>query len=310
MEARMTGVIMAVRRGVALLLCPALFLQACSTVSPASEGAVLGRSVIEAGIELSADPDSTSHLPSAESATRFRAARVIPVSLALRNVGTTEVIVGSAGITLELSDGRHLRAIQADAVDERLPKPSVPAPDGPPSGSDAPSSEEHGAGSERTISEGSPPEAPIDIAKPSEAPPQSTQEPTPTEESAPPSKAWETTKETGRMVGGALLGGMLQYLGIFVAALTIPIWFPVVVISDYRQKKAEERATSQRRRSLALERLHDVHLAKGEVAGGILYFGEEGDLPVMLAPATLVVPVRHADTGEERSIRLRLGKEH
>lgn len=95
-----------------------------------------------------------------------------------------------------------------------------------------------------------------------------------------------------------------------VAALvfTSPIWGPPLLISRHVKNKSEELAAAQQERSFALERLDDVHLAKAEAAGGLLYFAVEGDLPATLATATLIVPVRRADTGEEHSARLPLGK--
>src|SRR5215470_15577712 len=57
----------------------------------------------------------------------------------------------------------------------------------------------------------------------------------------------------------------------------------------------------------SLERLEEVHLKQGEAAGGLLYFAVEGERPDTLATATLIVPVRHADTGEVHSVRLPLG---
>jgi hypothetical protein len=92
MEAPMTAVTMAVRRGVALLLCAALFLQACATVSPAPEGAVLGRSVIERGIELKADVGTVPHSAEAQYVMRLREGRVIPLILVIGNVDASDVV--------------------------------------------------------------------------------------------------------------------------------------------------------------------------------------------------------------------------
>jgi hypothetical protein len=96
--------------------------------------------------------------------------------------------------------------------------------------------------------------------------------------------------------------------GFFVVfvIVTAPIWYPIFLINKHYEKKAE----AQKRRNGALELLEDVRLEKGEAAGGVLYFGVEGGLPVTLATATLVVPVRYAGTGEERSVGLPLGKEN
>lgn len=299
------------RASVALLLCPLLCLQACATAGPLPlpPAAVLSRSAVEDTIEVQADPDTLGHL---SEVTRLKDARVIPMSLVIRNLGTSDVIVGSAGITLELSDGRHLPVIQVSAVDERLPKPSAP----PPPESPPPAA---------TVTESAPStSAPTDTAQPGDAPPASPQEQTteqapteqateqtPTEQSAPPSKAWETTKEVGKMMGGAFLGGMAMYLAAWVVAalvVTSPIWGPPVLISHYVKKKSEKLAASQTLRSSALERLEDVRLARGEATGGLLYFAADGGLPDSLATATLVVPIRQAESGEELQVRLSLGK--
>jgi hypothetical protein len=104
---------------------------------------------------------------------------------------------------------------------------------------------------------------------------------------------------------------MLEYLFWWVAAAAVatsPLWGPPLLVSHYVKKKSGELAASQSARSVALERLDDVHLAKGEAAGALLYFAVEGDVSETLATATLVVPVRHADTGEEHQVRLPLGK--
>jgi hypothetical protein len=119
------------RMSVALLLCLALFLQACATVSLAPEGAVLGRSVIAGGIELKADPDTMQHSADARTVVRLREGRVVPLILVIRNVGASKVVeVHSAAIALELTDGRMLRAI--DELLEPLPAPSAPAPENQP----------------------------------------------------------------------------------------------------------------------------------------------------------------------------------
>src|SRR5262245_66470712 len=47
-----------------------------------------------------------SPLVDAEEARRLQEAEVIPLRLVIRNLGTSEVIVESAGMTLELNDGR------------------------------------------------------------------------------------------------------------------------------------------------------------------------------------------------------------
>jgi hypothetical protein len=97
-------------------------------------------------------------------------------------------------------------------------------------------------------------------------------------------------------------------LVLVAVIVTAPIWGPPFLISRRVQKQSEELAAAQKERSFALERLDDLHLAKGGAAGGLLYFAMEGDLPATLATATLIVPVRRADTGEEHSVRLPLVK--
>lgn len=297
------------RMSVALLLSPLLCLQACATSNLVPQGAVLSRSVVEDAIELQADPDTASHLPNAEEVKRLRDAHVIPLSLVIRNVSTDGVTVGSAGISLVLSDGRSLRAIQAPAVSARPPTPSAFASDSPPSVSDMPSAEGGVAGGETSISKQPPPEAPVETAKPTEALTQSAEEPAPTEAPRPPSKAWEATKQGGKMVGGAFLGGMMMYVGAYVVValvVTSPLWGPPVLISMYVTRKSRE----QRALNATLERLDPVYLTKGEAVGGVVYFALEDDLPATLTAATLVVPVSRAGagTGEQHPVRLPLGK--
>ena len=351
----MTGVIMAMRRGVALLLCPALVLQACATVSPAPEGAVLGRSVIERGIELKVDVDTVPHSANAQEVMRLREGRVIPLILVIGNVDASEVVqVHSAAITLELTDGRILRAIKVYPVDEPVPTPGAPAPESQPA-------------------------APETSPAPPETPPAETPKtPLPSgggmlrldDGGLVPSILATLTSliwgpiarsvsndheqraqrlrhdaperlEEGRLHTGEITGGVLElgvqgdfpvtlavwtgpgvtlspedwvfgfFMALFIVPLivTAPIWGPIVLIKEHYEKKAE----AQKRRNDALELLEEATLKKGEVAGGVLYFGVEGALPVTLATATLVVPVRHVpapyvDTEEERSVRLPLGK--
>jgi hypothetical protein len=166
------------------------------------------------------------------------------------------------------------------------------------------------AGGETSSSEQPPPpEAPVETAKPTEARTQSTEESAATEESAPPSKAWEATKQGGKMVGGAFLGGMMMYVGAYVVValvVTSPLWGPPVLISMYVTRKSRE----QRALNATLERLDPVYLAKGEAVGGVVYFALEDDLPSTLATATLIVPVSRAGagTGEQHPVRLPLGK--
>jgi hypothetical protein len=108
--------------------------------------------------------------------------------------------------------------------------------------------------------------------------------------------------------GAAFIVGPL----IFAAAIyTLPIWGPPVLISGYLKKKSEEKEQRKTKEELlhnsAFERLEEVHLMQGEAAGGLLYFAVEGDCPDTRATATLIVPIRYADTGEAHSVRLSLG---
>lgn len=297
------------RMSVALLLCLALFLQSCATVSLAPEGAVLGRSVIAGGIELKADPDTMQHSADARTVVRLREGRVVPLILVIRNVGASKVVeVHSAAIALELTDGRMLRAI--DELLEPLPAPSAPAPENQPA-------------------------APETSPTPPEAPPAETPQMSLPSESRIShyaavvvlslakqlSPIWRPivllvnhyqelrTQRLGHDAPPVILamsGGDVQALIYFglLAIVASPIWVPIVLIVRHYDKKAE----AQRLRNVALERLKDVPLAKGEAAGGLLYFAVDGDLPPTLATATLIVPVRRADTGEEHSMRLPLGK--
>ncbi len=108
------------RLPVAFILCPLLCLQACAT-SPIPPGSVLSRTVVEDMIELQADPETASHLPHAEEVARLRDPRVLPVSVVIRNGGTTAVVVGSETISLRGDDGRVF------PVAERVQKARAPA---------------------------------------------------------------------------------------------------------------------------------------------------------------------------------------
>lgn len=101
------------RLSVALLLCPALFLQACATVGPAPPGAALSRSVVDGTIGLHADPETASHLANAADVTQLRDPRVIPLSVVVRNVGSAAVFIESALMALQLTDGRLLRVAES-----------------------------------------------------------------------------------------------------------------------------------------------------------------------------------------------------
>lgn len=98
----------------------------------------------------------------------------------------------------------------------------------------------------------------------------------------------------------------LSFVILTVAVGTMPLWGPPVLITRHVMRQSRE----QQLRNAAFERLEPVYLARGEAVGGVLYFAVEGDLPVTLATATLVVPVRRAGagTGEEHPVRLPLGK--
>jgi hypothetical protein len=111
---------------------------------------------------------------------------------------------------------------------------------------------------------------------------------------------------------GGLVGGVMIY-AMAAAVMTSPIWGPPLLILRYVKKKSEEEkrtAEEERFRTSSLEQLEEVHLFQDEAAGGLLYFAVEGDYPDTLATATLIVPVRDADTGEKHSVRLPLGAEN
>jgi hypothetical protein len=325
-----TRAAIAVRRGIALLLCPAVLLQACTAaIAPGSFPSEneLDRGVIDGTIGLKADPSTAQHLVDTEQASRLRDAGVIPLRIIIRNLGTREVIVESAGMTLKLHDGRVLQATAAPALRlaerarlENAPNfgsrssvsetpPSIqPLADlqAPPNDSEVPPVEPLATGKEA-----SPLEPP---APDKEVPPV---EPQATDKEAPPiepqATGTEALKRFGKEMGTAALGGLVGGVMIYVlaaAVMTSPIWGPPVLISRYVKKKSEEKkrkAEEERFRTSSLEQLEEVHLFQDEAAGGLLYFAVEGDRPDTLATATLIVPVHDADTGEVHSVRLPLG---
>jgi hypothetical protein len=95
----------------------------------------------------------------------------------------------------------------------------------------------------------------------------------------------------------------LLVVGMVVVG-TMPLWLPPYLIARHVKRKSHE----QRDRNAALAQLAPVRLDPGQAAGGVFYFAVEGEPPGTLATATLIVPVRRADTGEEHSVRLPLGK--
>lgn len=121
--------------------------------------------------------------------------------------------------------------------------------------------------------------------------------------------AFEPEPETGGLnwIGG--LGQAARELPpvmvfLMVVVGTMPLWLPPYLIARHVKRKSHE----QRDRNAALAQLAPVRLDTGQAAGGVFYFAVEGEPPATLATATLIVPVRHADTGEEHSVRLPLGK--
>jgi len=115
----MSETITSVRRGVALLLSAILFLQACTVAkAPGSFPSQnqFDRWVVEGTIGLKADPSTAQYLVDAQQASRLRDAGIILLRLVIRNLGTREVIVESARVTLTLNDGRVLQATAAPAL--------------------------------------------------------------------------------------------------------------------------------------------------------------------------------------------------
>ena len=301
-----TRAAVAVRHGVAVILCPTVLLQACTAaIAPGSfpSEKELNRGVIDGTIGLKADPSTAQHLVDTEQASRLRDAGVIPLRLIIRNLGTREVIVESAGITLKLHDGRVLHATAAPALRlaERARLENAPPLGSRSSVSETPPSIQPPADLQAS---------PNDSEEPPVEPPATGKEASPVE---PQTTDKEAPKRFGREVGAAigagLLGGALPYL-LAVAVATSPIWGPPVLISRYVKKKSEEKkrkAEEEGFRTSSLEQFEEVHLFQGEAAGGLLYFAVAGNHPDTLATATLIVPVHDADTGEVHSVRLPLG---
>ena len=317
----MSETITSVRRGVALLLSAILFLQACTVAkAPGSFPSQnqFDRWVVEGTIGLKADPSTAQHLVDAQQASRLRDAGIIPLRLVIRNLDTREVIVESARVTLTLNDGRVLRATAAPALRlaERARLENAPNFDNRSSVSETPLSIQPLADLQALPNDSEvPPVEPPTLDKAG-----SPLEPPATDKEAPPVEPRATSKEApksfgremGAAIGAGLLGGALPFL-LAVAVATSPIWGPPVLISRYVNKKSEEkkrRVEEESFRTSSLEQLEEVHLFKDEAAGGLLYFAVEGDHPDTLAMATLIVPVRDADTGEKHSVRLPLGAEN
>src|SRR5262249_37286046 len=125
--------------------CPTVLLQACTAaIAPGSfpSEKELNRGVIDGTIGLKADPSTAQHLVDTEQASRLRDAGVIPLRLIIRNLGTTEVIVESAGMPVKLQRGRVSQTPAPPAL--RLPKrprlEATPIFDSGPSGSETPPS--------------------------------------------------------------------------------------------------------------------------------------------------------------------------
>ena len=287
----MSETITPMRRGVALLLSAILFLQACTAATapgsfPSQNQFDWG--VVEGTIELKVDAGMAQPLVDAEEARRLQEAEVIPLRLVIRNLGTSEVIVESAGMTLKLHDGCVLQAIPASRLAHRAQLIRL----------------QHRGNA-------APAMAPVELpAADMEVPPV---EPPATDKEAPKGLERAATDHDVPMwlKGSAFILGPL----IFAAAIyTMPIWGPPVLISEYVMKKSAEKEgrkfKEETLRNLDLERLEEVHLMQGGAVGGLLYFAVESERPDTLATATLTVPVRHADSGESHSVRLPLGVEN
>lgn len=287
----MRRAIAAVRRGVVLLLSTSLFLQGCTAATaPGSFPSQnqFDRGVVEGTIELQVDAGRGQPLVDAEETRRLQEAEVIPLRLVIRNLGTSEVIVESAGMTLELNDGRVLQAIPASRLAYRAQLIRL----------------QHRGNA-------APAMAPVELpAADMEVPPV---EPPATDKEAPKGLERSATDQDVPMwlKGAAFILGPL----IFAAAIyTMPIWGPPVLISEYVKKKSAEKEgrkfKEETLRNLDLERLEEVHLMQGEVAAGLLYFAVESERPDTPATATVIVPVRYFDTGEKHSVRLPIGVEN
>jgi len=326
----MSETITSVRRGVALLLSAILFLQACTVAkAPGSFPSQnqFDRWVVEKTIGLKADPSTAQHLVDAQQAGRLRDAGIIPLRLVIRNLGTREVVVESARVTLTLNDGRVLQATAAPALRlaERARLENAPNFDSRSSVSETPPSIQPLVDLQAPPNDSvAPPVEPptLDKAGSRLEPPAPDKEmppvePQATDKEAPPVKpqatGTEALKRFGMGLGAAALGGLVGGVMIYAmaaAVMTSPIWGPPLLILRYVKKKSEEEkrtAEEERFRTSSLEQLEEVHLFTDEAAGGLLYFAVEGDHPDTLATATLIVPVHDADTGEVHSVRLPLG---
>jgi len=112
----MSDTIGAVCRSVALLLSPVLCLQACTAATAPRSFPLenrFDRGIVDGTIELRVDTGTGRPLVDAEEANQLQEAGVIPLRLVIRNRGSGEAIIDSAGMTLELNDGRVLQAILA-----------------------------------------------------------------------------------------------------------------------------------------------------------------------------------------------------
>ena len=280
-----------VRRVVALLLSAILFLQGCTAATvPGSFPSQnqFDRRVVEGTIELQVDAGRAQPLVDAEETRRLQEAEAIPLRLVIRNLGKSLVIVESAGITLTLNDGRVLQAIPASRLAYRAQLNRL----------------QHRGDAAPEMASVEPPAADIEV------PPV---EPPATDKEAPKGLERSSTDQDVPMwlKGAAFILGPL----IFAAAIyTMPIWGPPVLISEYVKKKSAEKEgrkfKEETLRNLDLERLEEVHLMQDEAAGGLLYFAVESERPDTPATATLIVPVRYADSEEAHSVRLPLGVEN
>src|SRR5215831_15029202 len=141
-------------------------------------------------------------LVDAEEARRLQEAEVIPLRLVIRNLGTSEVIVESAGMTLKLHDGCVLQAIPASRLAHRAQLIRL----------------QHRGNAAPETASVEPPAADMKV---------------------PPVEPPATDKEAPKWLkGSAFILGPL----IFAAAIyTMPIWGPPVLISEYVKKKSAEK---------------------------------------------------------------------
>jgi len=211
------------RRGVALLLSAILFLQACTAATapgsfpPQNQ---FDRAVVEGTIELKVDAGMAQPLVDAEEARHLQEAEVIPVRLVIRNLGTSEVIVESAGMTLKLPDGRVLQAIPAVRLAHRAQL--------------------------------------IRLQRRANAAPEMAPVEPPAADKDGPKGIGRGMGEA--LLKGALQGALAPFFifGISVAAVTSPIWGPPVLISRYVNKPKQRKAEEEEFRNSRLERLEDV----------------------------------------------------